>query len=326
MIIHDKNTYFQILEKFEIVPYTQSRGWYKMHSMHKPERIKFFVNDKENPTIACFAHVKKMLGLKLLLIEGEAYKNAESFNLKNIRKFYKNISEFDFSIIEVNSNFEYHFDYEIALRQSGFLRPVGLFSMPVTKHINLQSEIRYNQNWKRNLKKAAENSLSFEVINEVMLEDCNDFLSIYSEMNERKKMTFHFSNDQLFQLLLDRENFQLFFVRNEDNVRIATILIHRNKDRSGLLYAATGRFALENSASFFLYNELFKYLRNEGILLFDMEKLVPSTDGVNNVFNFKNGVKGTHVQLNGEWGRYSNSLLRVGMYYVKKYLLKKREI
>ena len=62
MIIHDKNRYFQILEQFEIVPYTQSRGWYEMHSLYKPESIIFIVNDLENPTIACFAHVKRSLG------------------------------------------------------------------------------------------------------------------------------------------------------------------------------------------------------------------------------------------------------------------------
>lgn len=326
MIIHDKNTYFQILEQFEVVPHTQSRGWYEMHSLYKPERIIFIINNLENPTIACFAHIKKMFGLKMILIEGEAYKYAESFNLKNIRAFYKKISKLDFPIIEVNSTSEYSFDYEIAVRHAGFLRPVGVFSMPVTKIVNLQEEIGFNQNWKRNLSKANSYKLTFEAVGEANIEDCEDFLAIYAEMTNRKNLQFTFSEKQLFKLLSDENHFQLFFARNKEQKRIATVLIHRNREKSGLLYAATGKLALDNSASFFLYKELFKYLADDGVRFFDMEKLVPSKDEVNHVFNFKNGVKGEHKQLNGEWALYKNKIYRPLMYFVKKHLMKKREL
>ena len=92
MIIHDKNSYFQILEKFEIVPYTQSRGWCEMQSLYKPERVKYFVNDMDNPTIACFAHEKKMLGVRMIVIEEEAYKDELAHTPAEIKKFYEIIN------------------------------------------------------------------------------------------------------------------------------------------------------------------------------------------------------------------------------------------
>ncbi len=326
MICNDKDIYFQHLEKFEIVPYTQTRGWCEMHSLLNPERIIFLVNDFQYPTIACFAHIKSFLGLKMLSIEGEAYRNPEACNLKNIKFFYKQIKELGYDVLEVNSIAFYNSEYEIALRQNGFLKPVGLFSMPLTKIIDLQKSIQYNQNWKRNLKKSEKHSLSFEVVVDASLMDCDDFLSIYAEMSNRKDMKFGLSKKQLFQLLLDKKSFQLFFVKTENHCRIATILIHRFKGKCGLLYAATGEKALETAASFFMYDELFKFLRDDGVSFFDMEKLVASTDDVNHVFNFKNGIKGEHKKLNGEWSWFRNKNYRPIMYFVKKYFLKRREI
>lgn len=324
MIITDKNLYFQILEKFKIVPYTQSRGWYDVHSLYKPERIIFFVNDNENPTIACYAHKKIFLGVKMILIEGEAYKDSKSSNLKDIRNFYKNISELGYQIIEVASNATYDFDYETALRQAGYLRPIGQFCLPSTKIIDLQQPIQYNQNWKRNLKKNQSFNLKFDVISKTTLEDCEDFLDIYRMMTNRKNLTFNFSPQQVFNLC-SSDNFQLFFV-SENGERQAAIIIHKANNKAGLLYAATTKNALNTFASFFMYDQLFKYLSESGFLFFDMEKLLPSTDAVNNVFLFKNGIQGTHLQLNGEWSWYKNAIYRSSMYFVKKYLMKKREL
>ena len=326
MIIPDKNSYFQMLEKFEIVPFTQTRGWYDLHSLYKPEKIIFLVNNTDNPTIACFAHRKTFLGLSMILIEGEAYKNDRACNLNDVRSFYKHLTESGFPIIESTSGATYDFEYETALRQAGYLRPVGLFSMPSTKIINLQNPVCYNQNWKRNIRKANENNLYFEVTEKITTKECEDFLKIYSEMTSRKNLSFGFNSEQLFQLLSDSSHFQLFFVKSSSHERIASILIHKDIHRAGLLYAATSQAALETSASFYMYDKLFEYLTSENFWFFDMEKLIPSDDVVNHVFNFKNGIQGTHIQLNGEWSWYKNSFYRIAMYFVKKFLVKKREL
>lgn len=324
MIIHDKNSYFQILEKFEIVPYTQSRGWCEMQSLYKPERVRYFVNDMDNPTIACFAHEKKMLGVRMIVIEEEAYKDELAHTPAEIKKFYEIINASGYKIIEVSSNSKYDFDYEIALRQAGFLRPVGLFSLPSTKIIDLTNPIGYNRDWKNNLKKAAKNGLEFEPVERVEKFHSEEFIKIYSEMSRSKSIAIPF-NAELIEKLCSTGEFKLFFVLR-NGVRIASTIIFQRNESALSLYAASGSIARSTSASYFMYDELFKYLADSGVKTFDMGKLLPSKEPVNNVFLFKNGIEGKHIQLNGEWARYSNPFYRFSMYFVKRYILKRKEI
>lgn len=324
MIIHDKNSYFQILEKFEIVPYTQSRGWCEMQSLYKPERVKYFVNDMDNPTIACFAHEKKMLGVRMILIEEEAFKDELAHTPAEIKKFYEIINASGYKIIEISSNSKYDFDYEIALRQAGFLRPVGLFSLPSTKIIDLTNPIGYNRDWKNNLKKAAKNGLEFEPVERVEKFHSEEFIKIYSEMSRSKSIGIPF-NAELIEKLCSTGEFKLFFVLR-NGVRIASTIIFQRNESALSLYAASGSIARSTSASYFMYDELFKYLADSGVKTFDMGKLLPSKEPVNNVFLFKNGIEGKHIQLNGEWARYSNPFYRFSMYFVKRYILKRKEI
>ena len=324
MIIHDKNSYFQILEKFEIVPYTQSRGWCEMQYLYKPEKVKYFVNDMDNPTIACFAHEKKMLGVRMIVIEEEAYKDELAHSPAEIKKFYEIINASGYKIIEVSSNSKYDFDYEIALRQAGFLRPVGLFSLPSTKIIDLTNPIGYNRDWKNNLKKAAKNGLEFEPVERVEKFHSEEFIKIYSEMSRSKSIGIPF-NAELIEKLCSTGEFKLFFVLR-NGVRIATTIIFQRNESALSLYAASGSIARSTSASYFMYDELFKYLADSGVKTFDMGKLLPSKEPVNNVFLFKNGIEGKHIQLNGEWARYSNPFYRFSMYFVKRYILKRKEI
>lgn len=324
MIIHDKNSYFQILEKFEIVPYTQSRGWCEMQSLYKPERVKYFVNDMDNPTIACFAHEKKMLGVRMIVIEEEAFKDELAHTPAEIKKFYEIINATGYKIIEISSNSKYDFDYEIALRQAGFLRPVGLFSLPSTKIIDLTNPIGYNRDWKNNLKKAAKNGLEFEPVERVEKFHSEEFIKIYSEMSRSKSIGIPF-NAELIEKLCSTGEFKLFFVLR-NGVRIASTIIFQRNESALSLYAASGSIARSTSASYFMYDELFKYLADSGVKTFDMGKLLPSKEPVNNVFLFKNGIEGKHIQLNGEWARYSNPFYRFSMYFVKRYILKRKEI
>lgn len=324
MNLVDKDTFFQLTEKFQEVPLTQSAGWYAMNSCYHPEKIIFMINDVENPRIGCFGHVKKMGFIKMLLIEGERYVDSDAMKTPTIRNFYSGILALGYDMVEVRSGAPYSFEYETAMRQVGFLRPVGQFSLPSTKIIDLTRSIEYNQNWKRNLKKASEFELTFEAIDQITQKDVEDFISINRSMTERKDLSFHYDLKQIYALCTSKD-FQLLFVSSAKK-RIACMIIFKSKKFASLLYAASSKEALISSASFFMYNQLFTYLSNQGIREFGMEKLLPSTDNVNNVFLFKNGVKGTHIQLNGEWSWYKKSIYRSSMYFVKKYIMKKREM
>lgn len=324
MVLINYETFFRLTEQFEIVPYTQSRGMFEYNALSGIERIKFFTNDIENPRIACFGHEKKFVGKKMILIEGECYARAEDLNIDNIRAFYHELTLLRYDFIEVCSNSKYNFHYETALRQAGYLRPVGQFSMPITKVIDLTSEITYTKNWKQNLKKASKNNLIFEPIVNVQLSDCIDFVSIYLDMTKRKSLG-HSLNAQQVYALCKTADFHLYFV-SYNNKRIAGRITHEFKTHAGSFYAATSFEALKLSAAFFLYNAVLTYLKQNGLKTFDMEKLVPSTKPVNNVFLFKNGISGIFQQLNGEWSWYKKKYYRPLMYFVKKYLMKKKEL
>ena len=57
-----------------------------------------------------------------------------------------------------------------------------------------------------------------------------------------------------------------------------------------------------------------------------MGRIVPShLLNLKGVFDFKDGIHGEYVIYNGEWSWYKKQYYRPLIYFVKKYLLKKRE-
>lgn len=330
----DKNTFFEITENFLLVPFTQTRGYYEMHVFSGVERIKFFVNDIENPAIACFGHEKRFLGKKMLLIESECYADMPSVESEKkahryftvLREFYCELKSAGYDMIEVQSTATYDFRYETALRQAGFLRPVGQFSMPTTKIIDLTSEIVYDENWRRFIRKSLQNDLKIEIINEISQEDCADFVQLQNALNERKKLSIGFSSVQI-QALCSDKSFQMFFALYGGQ-RIAALIVHKDEHRKHvhLNNVASNAIALRTSASFFIYKSVINYLKEAGYKSFDLEKLVPAEDGINSVFKFKDGIYGKYEVLNGEWSWYKKKYYRPLMYFVKKYLIKKREL
>ena len=320
-----KDTFFEITKSFEIVPFTQSRGMYEFHVLSGIERIHFFVNDIQNPLMACFGHEKKFLSKKMLLIESECYASASnSSNIKLIRAFYSEIIQLNYDFVETCSIIPYHFNYEIALRQAGYLRPVGQFSFPVTKVIDITKEFQFRRNWQRNLKNADENNLKFEIIEKVTTKDCEDFVSIYNEMVSRKSLFRKVSTKQIAALCSTDDSFICFVSHNGKRVAANTIYTHASS--ADPCFAATGIEAMQLSASFYMFRELFLYLREKGVKTFDIQKLIPSTGAINDVFLFKNGMGGEPVVLNGEWSWYKKKWYRPLMYFVKKYLFKRPEL
>ncbi len=334
MNVVDKNTFFEITQNFLLVPFTQARGYYEMHALSGVERIKFFVNDIENPTIACFGHEKRFFGKKLLLIEGECYADKPDVESEKkahryftaLREFYSELKSTVYDMIEIQSSAAYDFRYETALRQAGFLRPVGQFSMPTTKIIDLTSEIVYDENWRRFVRKSLQNDLKIEILDEVDQKDCADFVQLQNDLNKRKKLSVGFSAAQI-QALCNDKSFQMFFTLYGGQ-RITALIVHKDEHRKHvhLNNVASNTIALRTSASFFIYSSVINYLKEAGYKSFDLEKLVPAQDGINSVFKFKDGINGKYEVLNGEWSWYKKKFYRPTMYFVKKYIIKKREL
>ncbi|MDR0231336.1 MAG: hypothetical protein LBI82_04375 [Dysgonamonadaceae bacterium] len=324
-IISNKQKYFELIKDFEYVPFNQSEGWYSFHAYKDPERIIFIVDSIENPTIACFAHVKKFLWLKLLMIEGECF-HVDKISHQKIREFYSEITTLNYDMIEINSFHVYDHEYVIGIRQAGYLRPVGMFSTPNSILVDLQKSITYNRNWRRNLETAQKSNLKFEIIPNPDEKEIETFAKMYRNLTEDKKFS-SMATEKQISVLLEDTNFSLGYVVGEQDCQIHSgIIFYKKRDYSVGVFAAKKEIAKKNGATFFMYDELFSYLRNHHFSYFDMAKITPSTHSKNNIFLFKNGIKGRYVLYAGEWAWYKNSLYRVLMYFVKKHLLKRIEV
>jgi len=331
MKIIDKRTFFEITEIFYSVPFTQSKGWWELNSVENENRFAFFVDSLEDPTFACMGHIKKCFGLKMLQIEGECSAKQIDFEDRKqtqqyilaLKSFCSDLQSVGYNIIEIRSNTQWNFNYEIALRQAGYLRPVGLFSTTATRIIDLTKQVQYDRNWERNIKKAEEYNLKLEIIEKPSEKDCADFCFIYNTMSNRKLLNHHLSHKQIFMLCSDK-SFQMLFV-NDGDMRIAAFIIfidNKTATSEGIFTGSTEK-ALEKHATFFIYNEMFQYLKSF-CKSYNMAKLTPSISG--KLFQFKNGIQGKAINLNGEYSWYKHKFFRPLMYFVKKYLFKEREV
>jgi len=322
--ISDREHYFSLIREFEHRPFVQTEGWYDFHEKQKPGSVRLFVDNPDAPEVACLAHVKKLAGLKMLMIQGECLKSG-AVEVAKIRQFYGSFRALDFDIIEVNSFLPYQTAYEIGIREAGYLRPVGLFSIHLSLWIDLTQPIKYNDNWKRNIRLAEKSDLRFRLIDTPQPADAAAFAALYRELIEDKAISHSISAVQT-ELLLSTGNFGLAIVTNAEEEWLSAIIYHKSGGHAGLLYAAKGEKAKACGATFFMYNELFSALKARDFISFDMERLLPSTHSSQGVFQFKQGVKGRMVTYNGEWSWYKRSYLRPLMYFVKRFLMKRTEM
>ncbi|MCL2328486.1 MAG: hypothetical protein FWC39_08240 [Bacteroidetes bacterium] len=326
MKIIDKNTFFEITKSFDYVPFTQSDGWRAFHSIKDENRFVFFVDSTEKPTIACMGHVKKFAWLKMLQIEGECLLDEKNIASKKIREFYKAISQMGFDMVEVCSSLPYNALYEIGIREAGYLRPVGMFSSQLSNWINLQHDIRYNENWKRNLKKSEHVHLKLQVLENPTDEHISLYADFYNRFTKSKGFSHAISLVQL-KKMLQTGNFSLALVSNENEQIVAGMVFYRHLQHAGLFIAARNADNTDDvGVTFFMYDRLFEYLKSNNYASFDMEKLGPSTHSKQSVFLFKNGVKGAKVLYCGEFSWYKRHIYRPLMYVVKKYLFKRVEV
>lgn len=313
-----RDIFYQTVETWEEVPFPQTAGWTLMQSGNKPKQLRYFLDEQ----IGCVSHVKRCLGLTLLMIDTECWK-ISSLKPAVISRFYEAVRQVGFDMIEVNSRRPYRADYEVGVRQAGFLRPVGSFSFELTNLINLAKPLSFNENWRRNLKLSEEFGLFLQRLDRPTDADIEDFLALYRQMCAHKNLPLPFSKEML-RTLLDDNHFRLCFLcRGEE--RLSAIVYHHCGTHAGLLYAANGDKANEVHAGFQLYKQLLELLAGEGVLSFDMEKMGASVHSTNAVFLFKQGIRGELLPLCGEWSWYKRRWYGVGMYFVKKYLWKKQQ-
>ena len=323
-IISDKQKYFELIKDFEYIPVTQSEGWYDFHAYKNPERIIFIVDALDNPAIACFAHVKKFLHLKMLQIEGEATIR-KTMTSKQIQLFYREITNLGYDFIETNSQAIYNPEYEIGIRKAGYLRPVGLFSTHLSVLVDLNKALTLSSNWEKNLKIASRQKFSFEVVELIQEKHIQEFLSQYKTLLNDKKFDFQLNKDQISQLLTD-QSFGLANIKDEEDSIIACFVFYKHEKYAESIFRTKKDSARKTGATFFLYVKLLDFLRKNGVEYFDMGRITPGNKSKDGVADFKTGIKGALIIYNGEWSWYKKPLYRPLMYFVKKYLFNRNEL
>ncbi len=324
MQIIDKHTFFQTILDFKQVPYTQTQGWLTYTESEDKNEVLYLVDNLSDSRIACMCHIKKTFNKELLLIESLCFKYT-LYKASSIKHFFEHIKDLGYDMVEVVCNTHYSFEFEIGIRRAGFMRPIGMFSIPFSNWINLQEPITYNSNWKRNLTKSENYDLSFIVENTPSEQLVYDFVDFYNQFTEDKGLS-HKLNHEPFYRMLKTKDFSLGLVLDEKDQITSGIIFHHKNEHAGLLYAAKNLDAKNTGATFFMYDRLFKYLKEKGYQYFDMEKLLPSSHSSDGVFLFKDGIKAERVLYNGEWSWYKSPIYRPLMYLVKKYLIRKTEI
>ncbi|MDR2475979.1 MAG: hypothetical protein LBD45_09000 [Bacteroidales bacterium] len=326
-ILPNKEKFVEVTRDFEYIPFPQSIGWHNLHACTKPDNPEAFIflaDSIANPTIACFGFVMKFLWMKMLLIEGECIRQLP-VSRETIQPFYQAIQKLPFDFIEINSHLLYTPEYEIGIRKAGYLRPVGLFSTQLSKIIHLQQPISLSGNWKRNLQKARKNSLKFELLTEITPIYLKTFMQLYAKLLVEKKFSHTFSAAQFGELLKTPE-FSLACARDENDEIQVTFIIFTSKGYAQSMFCAKSEKAKQTGATFFAYHETLNYLKNSNYQHFDMGRmLASSTQTLKGVFDFKDGVEGEYITYCGEWAWYKRQYYRPLMFFVKKFLMKKRE-
>ena len=314
-----RDIFYRSIEKWEDVPFSQTEGWIRMQSGDDDSRVRYFLDEQ----IGCAAHVKRFGGLSMLMIDTECLKHRQT-KPATISRFYEALRQPGVDMIEVNSRRVYMADYEVGMRQAGFLRPVGSFSYELTNLIDLTQQLSYNENWRRNIKKSEAFGLTLQRIAHPTDKDIADFMGLYEQMSAHKHLSLPFSAESI-KILLSDPHFHLCFICRETE-RLSAMIYHHVGSHTGLLYAANGDKANEVQAGFQLYKQLLECLASEGVETFDMEKMGASVHSTNAVFLFKQGIRGQLLPLCGEWSWYKRRWYGIGMYFVKKYLWKRKRV
>lgn len=313
-----RDIFYQTIAAWEDVPFSQTEGWVRMQSGNDASRVRYFLDEQ----IGCAAHVKRCMGLSMLMIDTECLKHTQVKPVF-IRQFYEALRQTGVDMIEFNSRRPYLANHEVGMRQAGFLRPVGSFSYELTNLIDLTQPLSYNENWRRNIKKSDVFGLKLQRIECPTDKDIADYMGLYKQMSAHKKLSLPFANE-LIKVLLSDPKFKLCFICQGEE-RQSAIIYHHVGSHAGLLYAANGDKANEVHAGFAMYHQLLTLLASEGVQTFDMEKMGASAHSTNAVFLFKQGIRGELTPLCGEWAWYKRRWYGIGMYFVKKFLWKKQQ-
>lgn len=116
----------------------------------------------------------------------------------------------------------------------GFCETVGNRVCPLTQLIGLQEPRNFDSDWRRNLKKAEKNALTFDVVENPSEKDAVCFVCLFDELRQRKQLGFSLDKNKVTSLLL-QPGFKICYARLGEQVLCARIIyICKSKRRTCL--------------------------------------------------------------------------------------------
>lgn len=310
-----RDIFYRTITDWAIVPPAQREGW--TAACADVVTTVYWVGE----CLAFSGHVRTMWGLRYLTIDGVCRKSRD-IRRATLAAAYREIYDLPYHIIEYNDDLVWSADDEVALRQAGWLRPVGLNRMPMTNLIDLTQPLRYSENWRRNIRHAE--GLTYRECGH-RAEDAACLWELYQSMCAAKSLR-PWPTQAMFTHLLSDPSTRLFVAAHEGQ-DCYFLLIHSDGSHAGLLYAGGNSLGYDQRAGFYLYDCVLQHLQREAYRSFDMEKTVPSAVAdLQAVFTYKTGIRGTLTPLLGEWSRYRRHWMRWAMYFLKTFIWHRREI
>lgn len=207
----DRNKFFELQKQLESVPFTQTEEWFEHSYEDRTDRMRFFVDSTENPSVAAFGYLRsrKLLGSRLLF---DGICKSAACTSKHIRGFFKSIVDEGYDVEHVSDIDEYDPDYEVGIRRAGFRRPFGIHLCPMSMIVDLQKPFSFHRNWRRNVKKAQDNGCTFVAIENPRRDDAKEFVRLFGELKERKALHYSLTEDKLLPLF-EKGNYKMFMIK-----------------------------------------------------------------------------------------------------------------
>ena len=317
-----KDIFYQLIADFEWIPFTQTLA-YNL-SVVDESTLHFYIDSIENPHIGCVGYERHKIGLTMLCISGECLRTIQ-IDRKKYTAFYKALQETGFDIYEVNISTPYSENAEIALRSAGWLRPVGFFSTTLSKIIDTSSVPKYDRSWKHNLKKAHQAGLTMHFFEAFDASLVHDYITCHRENLQRKGFIDDLDEKGL-KILSQDSRFKMGLVHNAQGELVAGHILYVHPYAASSMYAFTTLSGRDLGAAYLLYEGIIQHLAQQGIRTFDVGRISPATHKKNNVFLFKDGIRGQYVQYLGEWLWCKRKWMPLALYFMKKYIWKRVQV
>lgn len=266
--IESKDQFFALqAQNFDKIPYAQARSWYAYVEKLK-KKIVFLIDSSENTRIMCWAVENKIpiLGKKTLQIHSECYN--ENIKESEIKIFYESILQLGYAGVEIISDSYYNINFEIGLKLAGYQRPLASFSSNLSIEIDLQTGIKYDNNWKGNIRKGEKSGLITNEICDFDENSLTELIKIFDEMSNENGLPKH--DEIALRAILLSDDVRVFSVYNDVESLLAVNVIQVNKPYATFIYAANSSKLKMNYGSHFLVDFVIRKLKSENFKLFDL--------------------------------------------------------